>query len=578
MSRKLASIQKIVNIEPIEGADKIEKLTVLGWHIVASKSENHNIGDLICYIEPDSRVPEIPMFEFLKDRKYIVKTIKLRKQVSQGLVIPLRELQKNFNIDIATLKEGQDVTDLLGITKYDPEGEKEQKLAEQEMKKAKNPIHKFLMRYKWYRKIYTQLFVPKKGGFPQWIKKTDEERCLSGRTKIETNKGKIEIKDIVNSKNKILIKSFNLKKNIFEYKEIENVQKIKNSEDLLEIEFINKGCTNRKNRIVCSKDHKFLTPKGYICAQDLSQSSRLYEYNNCYPDDIMPIIYGMCLGDTHISFENRLSKNGFISNNLRLTFCQGESQKEYLLFKKQIFSGENCKIVKGKSGYCNNNVYSMNTKIDKTISDNLNELCIKNRKFIVTSEFCEKLEPISLAFWYMDDGSLKHADDNNISPNIIISSNSFSKGENELLINCLNKKFGIEANLRREKKYWSIYITTEGTKKFLKLISPYIHPCLRYKTLKEYRDIPFKIKDLKFQKEETLCEKQILSIKPYTKKIKYLYDITVKDNHNFISNNILSHNCQTIPNLFQECVDKKIKFDATEKIDRSICNIFYRKT
>ena len=88
-------------------------------------------------------------------------------------------MQKNFNIDIATLKEGQDVTDLLGITKYDPEGEKEQKLAEQEMKKAKNPIHKFLMRYKWYRKIYTQLFVPKKSGFPQWIKKTDERKITN---------------------------------------------------------------------------------------------------------------------------------------------------------------------------------------------------------------------------------------------------------------------------------------------------------------------------------------------------------------------------------------------------------------
>lgn len=174
--RKLASIQRIVNIEQIEGADKIEKLTVLGWHIVASKAENHKVGDLICYIEPDSRVPEIPMFEFLKDRKYIVKTIKLRKQVSQGLVIPLRELEKNFNINISKLKEGQDVTSILGITKYDPEGEKEQKLAEQEMAKVKSPIRKFLMRYKWYRKIYTQLFTSKKGGFPQWIKKTDEDR------------------------------------------------------------------------------------------------------------------------------------------------------------------------------------------------------------------------------------------------------------------------------------------------------------------------------------------------------------------------------------------------------------------
>ena len=47
------------------------------------------------------------------------------------------------------------------------------------MKKTKNPIHKFLMRYKWYRKIYTQLFVPKKSGFPQWIKKTDERKITN---------------------------------------------------------------------------------------------------------------------------------------------------------------------------------------------------------------------------------------------------------------------------------------------------------------------------------------------------------------------------------------------------------------
>ena len=179
MSRKLASVQKIVNIEPIEGADKIEKLTVLGWHIVASKSENHKIGDLICYIEPDSKLPEIPMFEFLKDRKYIVKTIKLRKQVSQGLVIPLRELEKNFNINISKLKEGQDVTSLLGITKYDPEGEKERKLIEQEMARNKNPIHKLLMRFKWYKKIYNKFAIPKKGGFPKWIKKTDERKITN---------------------------------------------------------------------------------------------------------------------------------------------------------------------------------------------------------------------------------------------------------------------------------------------------------------------------------------------------------------------------------------------------------------
>lgn len=176
MSRKLVSIQKILNIEPIENADKIEKITVLGWHVVASKSENHKIGDLIAYVEIDTQLPNISMFEFLKDRKYRVRTIKLRGQVSQGLIIPLRELEKNFNIDISKLKEGDDITSLIGATKYDPEAEKENKLIEQEMNSNKSVLHKFLMKYEMYRKLYKHIQKPQKSGFPSWIRKTDEDR------------------------------------------------------------------------------------------------------------------------------------------------------------------------------------------------------------------------------------------------------------------------------------------------------------------------------------------------------------------------------------------------------------------
>lgn len=176
MVRKLISIQRILNIEPIENADKIEKITILGWHVVASKSEGHKIGDLVAYVEIDTQLPEIPIFEFLKDRKYRVRTIKLRGQVSQGLIIPLKELEKYFNIDISNLKEGDDITKLIGATKYDPEAEKENKLLEQSMNKNNNPIHKKLMKYKWYRKLYSKLTIPNKSGFPSWIKKTDEDR------------------------------------------------------------------------------------------------------------------------------------------------------------------------------------------------------------------------------------------------------------------------------------------------------------------------------------------------------------------------------------------------------------------
>lgn len=164
--RKLASIQKVVSLEPIEGADRIEKATVLGWELVTKKGE-FNVGDLCVYIEIDSQVPERPEFEFLRERKFRVRTIKLRKQISQGLALPLNILPKD------TYKEGQDVTSLLGIKKYDPQAEQEQKLIQEKIDRNNNKIEKFLCRYSWFRKIF---FRPKKGGFPSFIKKTDETR------------------------------------------------------------------------------------------------------------------------------------------------------------------------------------------------------------------------------------------------------------------------------------------------------------------------------------------------------------------------------------------------------------------
>jgi len=84
----LASVQKILNIAPIVGADAIETATVLGWQVVVKKGE-YKVGDLCVYIQIDTVVPDKPEFEFLRERSFRVRTIKLRKQVSQGLIVPL---------------------------------------------------------------------------------------------------------------------------------------------------------------------------------------------------------------------------------------------------------------------------------------------------------------------------------------------------------------------------------------------------------------------------------------------------------------------------------------------------------
>ena len=167
--RKLASIQLISNILPIEGSDFIEQIQVIGWNLVSKKGE-FSINDKCIYIEIDSIVKDCPKFEFLRKYKFRVKTQKIRGIISQGLAIPLKTFDIPENTPIDT-----DVTELLGITKYlSPSEKAEQDEIERRIKNDKNKLKKFMMRYSWFRRLF--LSRKQKVGFPYWVTKTDEER------------------------------------------------------------------------------------------------------------------------------------------------------------------------------------------------------------------------------------------------------------------------------------------------------------------------------------------------------------------------------------------------------------------
>jgi len=174
-TRKLAHIEIIKNLRPIEGADRIEVAEVLGWECVIKKGE-FKVGDLIVYVEVDSIMPEKPEFEFLRDRKFRVRTIKLRGQISQGLVLPLSVLpDKSLKLIDGYANIGKDVTELLGITKYLSPSEREEiSQTERKLANDKNKLKKFMMRYSWFRRLF--LSRKQKAGFPYWVSKTDEER------------------------------------------------------------------------------------------------------------------------------------------------------------------------------------------------------------------------------------------------------------------------------------------------------------------------------------------------------------------------------------------------------------------
>lgn len=126
----LATIQKIISVEPIQDADRIEKVKVLGWECVVKKGVFKE-GDLCVYIEIDTLIPKYLLTGNEKDiEKIILKTVKMKGQISQGLVLPIynefysafmlwREECKYSDMEIPELKEGQDITDLLEVEKYE---------------------------------------------------------------------------------------------------------------------------------------------------------------------------------------------------------------------------------------------------------------------------------------------------------------------------------------------------------------------------------------------------------------------------------------------------------------------------
>ena len=147
--RKLATIRRIAEIKDIDGADAIEAVRVDGWWVVAKKGE-FPVDSLAVYMEADSFVPteiapfltkaghEPKEFEGVKGER--LRTVKLRGQLSQGLLLPISILPTTTIIEV-----GNDVTEILGILK-------------------------------WERPTSLQLAGLAKGNFPSFLRKTDQER------------------------------------------------------------------------------------------------------------------------------------------------------------------------------------------------------------------------------------------------------------------------------------------------------------------------------------------------------------------------------------------------------------------
>lgn len=156
--RKLASIRRVHEITPIEGADRIVLAKIDGWQVITQKT-NYQEGDLCVYFEIDAFLPVEERYEFLRKGcfkttsnlgdGFRIKTMKMRGELSQGLSLPLSEFP-----ECQGLEEETDVTELLKVQKYE-------------------------------KPIPSQLTGRVHGNFPIWIRKTDQERVQNYKKQIE---------------------------------------------------------------------------------------------------------------------------------------------------------------------------------------------------------------------------------------------------------------------------------------------------------------------------------------------------------------------------------------------------------
>lgn len=198
--RELAYVVLIDGIEPIEGYDRVETAIVGGWHVIVQKDQ-FKIGDPAIYFEIDSKVPkDKECFAFLEKRNYKIKTLKMCKTISQGLLMHAEDFGWNIIFDgtkTPYIYDGEKVhyaddesrflTKILGVTYADAEDnqrksapvDKYKKMAQRHPAIFKKPFVRWLMKRSWGRKLMFLFFgkkKDKKNSWPEWVQKTDEER------------------------------------------------------------------------------------------------------------------------------------------------------------------------------------------------------------------------------------------------------------------------------------------------------------------------------------------------------------------------------------------------------------------
>ena len=203
--RELAYVVLVDGIEELPGYDRVESAVIGGWRCIVPKGQ-FKVGDPGIYFEIDSKVPNTnPAFAFLEKRNYKIKTQKMCKSISQGLLMHAEDFGWSIGYDTNDSSgnvpyiiddkgeyhyasgESRFLTQKLGVIYADaednqrkaPSVDKYKKMAQRHPEVFRKPFVRWLMKRQWGKNLMFFLFgkkKDKKNSWPEWVSKTDEER------------------------------------------------------------------------------------------------------------------------------------------------------------------------------------------------------------------------------------------------------------------------------------------------------------------------------------------------------------------------------------------------------------------
>lgn len=525
MSTIKTEVVVINDVRPHPNADALELATVKGWQMVVRKGA-HTTGERVVYFEAGTVLPPAVAERFgvtgylsnkldiNGNRVLVVHRVKLRGEPSFGLAVAPDE----------DWPVGTDVSAYYGTSKFQPPVKTSAGDAELD-----HPL------FPAYTDIENMRSYPDVFEAGEGVVATEKiHGCLRATTRVRMADGTLRfIQDVqvgdevlgVDDQGRVVATSVT---NTFVNGRGDSWLRLTGRRAGL-------GRGNSEWVIVATPNHRFFTPdRGYVAAEHLRPNDSVVMVRS--EVGLTPIqeqiLIGKMLGDG--SLQRRSGGSGAVSF--------GHANKAYTDWTARGLGS----VVTDTEGRATSGYGSeMSRRVTVWRWDIANLFAgwyERDGSKHLPADLPDRITPLALAFWYMDDGSLAHHEDQ--EDRALIATCSFDEHDHTVLVQML-RRYGIEAVVYESSGKLRLRLNENAAERLFLLIAPYVPPAMQYKLPERYRGSPGWLPDPGNGEYKPLLKEQVLeSIEPYhmgPKENTWRYDIET-ETHNFFASDVLVHN------------------------------------